>query len=53
MSNFSFKGDTLYQLIPSGGIELGIPPFSLMGGYNITGHRRLDNFSAGSTQIAA
>ena len=31
ISNFSFKGDTLYWLIPSGGIDLFIPPDSLMG----------------------
>jgi len=31
MYNFSFKGDTLYRLIPSGGIDLFIPPDSLMG----------------------
>src|SRR6218665_4040276 len=39
MSNFSFKGDTLYRSIPSRGIDLFIPPDSLMGGYNITGHQ--------------
>jgi len=39
MSNFCFKGDTLYRLIPSEGIDLFIPPDSLMGEYNITGHR--------------
>src|SRR6218665_3014083 len=38
MSNFSFKGDTLYRMIPSGGIDLFIPTDSLIGGYNITGH---------------
>src|SRR6218665_1425146 len=31
MSSFSFNGDTLYRLIPSGGIDLFIPPESLMG----------------------
>jgi len=31
MSNFSFKGGTLYRLIPSWGIDLFIPPDSLMG----------------------
>jgi len=31
MSNFSFKGDTLYRLIPSGAIDLFIPPDSLEG----------------------
>ena len=41
MSNFSFMGDTLYRLIPSRGIDLFIPPDSLMGGYNITGHLHL------------
>jgi len=41
VSNFSFNGDTLYRLIPSGARDLFIPrtPDSLMGGYNITGHR--------------
>ena len=43
MSNFSFKGYTLYRLIPSREIDLFIPPDSLMGGYNITGHRRQDS----------
>jgi len=32
MSNFSLKGDTLCRLIPSAGIDLFIPPDSLMGG---------------------
>ena len=41
MSNFSFKGGTLYRLIPSAGIDLFIPLDSLMGGYNITGHRQI------------
>jgi len=41
MSDYSFKGDTLYRFIPSGGIDLFIPPDSLMGGYNITGHWHL------------
>src|SRR6218665_2619429 len=31
MSNFNFKGDTVYRLIPSGGIDLFIPPDSRMG----------------------
>src|SRR6218665_569151 len=31
MYNFSLKGDTLYQLISSGGIDLLIPPDSPMG----------------------
>src|SRR6218665_585821 len=31
MYNFSFKGDALYRLIPSGEINLLIPPDSLMG----------------------
>jgi len=31
ISNFSFKGDTLYRLIPSGVIDLFIPPDSLRG----------------------
>jgi len=31
MSNFIFKGDTLYRLISSGGIDLFIPPDSVMG----------------------
>src|SRR6218665_1052843 len=31
MSNFSFKGDTLYRSIPSGWIDLFIPPDSLKG----------------------
>jgi len=39
MSNFSFKGNTLYRLIPSGGIDLFIPRIVLWGGYNITGIR--------------
>ena len=39
MSNFSFKGDPVYRLILSRGIDLFIPPDSLMGGYNIMGHR--------------
>ena len=39
MSSFSFKGDTLYRLILSGGIDLFIPRIVLRGGYNITGHR--------------
>jgi len=39
ISNFIFKGDTIYRVIPSGGIgdRLIHPPDSLMGGYNITG----------------
>ena len=42
MFNFSFKGDTLYRLIPSDGIDLLISQDSLMhGGYNITEHRHL------------
>ena len=41
MFNFSFKGDILYRLIPSGGIDLFIPGYSY-GGYNITGHRDRD-----------
>src|SRR6218665_2579194 len=32
MSKFSFKGDTLYRLIPSGWIDLFILVHSLMGG---------------------
>jgi len=39
MSNFSFKGGILFRRIPFGGIHLFVPPDSLMGGYNITGHR--------------
>jgi len=39
MSNFGFKGDTLYWLIPPRGIDLFIPRIVLWG-YNITGHRR-------------
>jgi len=31
MSNYSFKGDTLYRLIPSGGIVLFIPRIVLWG----------------------
>src|SRR6218665_3440143 len=31
MSNFSFKGDTLYRLIPSMGIDLFIPRIVLWG----------------------
>jgi len=31
MSNFSFKGDTLYRLIPSVGIDLFIPQIVLWG----------------------
>src|SRR6218665_247054 len=31
VSNFSFKWDTLCRLIPSGGIDLFIPPNSVMG----------------------
>jgi len=31
MSNVSFEGDILYRLIPSEGIDLFIPPDSLMG----------------------
>lgn len=39
MSNFSFKGAILYRLIPSG-VQNYSPPDSLIGVYNITGHRR-------------
>ena len=43
MSNFSFKGDTLYRLIPSGegGQIYSSPPDSLMGGCNIMGYQLL------------
>jgi len=37
MSNFSFKGDISYRLIPSGGIDLFIPSGSLMGGIQYHG----------------
>ena len=49
MSHSNFKGDTLYRLIPSGGIDLFISPDRRMGGYNITGHR---NSLPGPTVIA-
>jgi len=47
MSNFSFKGDALYRLIPSGGIDLFISPDSLMGGiqYHGTPAWKVDFFS--------
>ena len=38
MYNFSFKGDTLYRLIPSGDRFIH-PPDSIIERYNITGHR--------------
>jgi len=42
MSNFSFKGDRAYSIPVDSirGIDLFISPDSLMGGYNITGHRQ-------------
>jgi len=51
MSNFSFKGDTLYRLIPSEGIDLFITP--VLGGYNITGLGKTDaNWSLQAKMLA-